>query len=176
MILSGPEPQRSLLDTIMLDQLKDSGCKSAIIRGIPKPASRQDPIAETNIDCYDHLSPEAFRDIVLQAGVIICRSGYSTIMDLVELNCQAILIPTPGQPEQEYLARYLGDKKYFFCESQVGFNLQKALQSYRENEFNMPVFTKTCLEKYLSDLSELYNENRKNDQKSQQKPQINLPF
>ena len=54
-----------------------------------------------------------FREIMQNAGVIICRSGYSTIMDLAELGLSAILVPTPGQPEQEYLAGYLSRQGFF---------------------------------------------------------------
>ena len=59
-----------------------------------------------SIDFYYHLPTGPLREIMRNAGVIICRSGYSTIMDLAELGLSAILVPTPGQPEQEYLARY----------------------------------------------------------------------
>ena len=60
-----------------------------------------------------HLDTNNLASILLQAKEIICRSGYSTLMDLHALNCldKAELIPTPGQTEQEYLALYLKQKK-----------------------------------------------------------------
>ena len=64
--------------------------------------------------------------------MVICRSGYTSVMDMVKLQKNAILIPTPGQTEQEYLAKYLSEKKYFYSENQEGFNLENALKNAAE--------------------------------------------
>nr|MBP6558208.1 glycosyltransferase [Flavobacterium sp.] len=37
--------------------------------------------------------------------MVLCRSGYTTVMDLAKLEKKAFFIPTPGQFEQEYLAK-----------------------------------------------------------------------
>jgi len=69
---------------------------------------------------------------MLETPVIISRSGYSTIMDLVRLNKSAILIPTPGQTEQEYLAKLMMERKWFYAVSQNDFNLEMACKKYFE--------------------------------------------
>lgn len=63
----------------------------------------------------------------MRSDMIISRCGYTTVMDLIKLQKKAILIPTPGQTEQEYLAQYLSEKKIFYTIGQKGFNLQTAL-------------------------------------------------
>ena len=52
-------------------------------------------------------------DLISGSDLIITRAGYSTIMELVSLKCSAVLIPTPGQTEQEYIASMLSDKQWF---------------------------------------------------------------
>ena len=56
--------------------------------------------------------------MVTGSDSIISRSGYTTIMELISMNCAALLIPTPGQTEQEYLAEYLSEKGWFHTISQ----------------------------------------------------------
>jgi predicted glycosyltransferase len=53
------------------------------------------------------------KELIETSDNIITRSGYTTIMELISLNCSALLIPTPGQTEQEYLADYLSKKGWF---------------------------------------------------------------
>ena len=65
---------------------------------------------------------------MLAADMVLSRSGYTTLMDLAKLNKKAILIPTPGQSEQVYLAEYLMKKGYFYCLTQESFNLKAALE------------------------------------------------
>jgi predicted glycosyltransferase len=67
-----------------------------------------------------------------QARMVVCRSGYSTLMDLVALRKKAIVIPTPGQTEQEYLGKYLHRKGFFYCAAQKHFNLFTALQDAQQ--------------------------------------------
>ncbi|ATU05893.1 hypothetical protein BKN14_05715 [Candidatus Gracilibacteria bacterium HOT-871] len=68
---------------------------------------------KNNIEIFSFLAGEEKNKKFQNAKVIISRAGYTTIMDLVELNKKAILFPTPNQTEQLYLAKYLGEKKYF---------------------------------------------------------------
>ena len=73
---------------------------------------------------------------------MITRSGYSTIMDLVNLGVQAILIPTPGQTEQQYLADTLKNNGLFFAQNQTDFNLESALQLVETYKGFGKLFTK----------------------------------
>jgi len=72
---------------------------------------------------------------MLASGMVLSRSGYTTLMDLVKLNKKAILIPTPGQSEQEYLGKFLMKKGYFYNISQEKFNLPEALKAVENFEF-----------------------------------------
>lgn len=100
-ILSGPEPLRTELENHCIELFSKIGKKSLIIRGIPGAC---EPLNIEGIEVHNHLDDKTFREKVVQSDKIICRSGYSTIMDLHALNKRAIYIPTPGQTEQEYLA------------------------------------------------------------------------
>ena len=71
-----------------------------------------------------HLSSEELNLAMLESRLIICRSGYSTVMDLFKLQKNAILIPTPGQTEQEYLSEFLSESNYFksINQNKINFN------------------------------------------------------
>jgi uncharacterized protein (TIGR00661 family) len=104
-IASGPEPQRSILEEICLELLNKLGHKSLIIRGLPNEQNSNSGTSKIKI--INHCSDDEFYKYIFGADIILCRSGYSTIMDLIALGKKAILIPTPGQPEQEYLSEHL---------------------------------------------------------------------
>jgi len=110
-ILSGPEPQKGILKRKLIDALKDSDTMTVILEG--KPWDSSEIVRSGNITTYNHLSSSEMRKVLIESESIIARSGYSTIMDLISLNCSALLVPTPGQTEQEYLAEYLAQKGWF---------------------------------------------------------------
>ena len=126
-ILSGPEPQRSVLEELLLKDIDHVNGKIILIRGLPDSSAsgREFP---SRVEVHDHLDSDVMNNVILQSGLIISRCGYSTVMDLAALRKKAILIPTPGQTEQEYLARYLSEKKLFCCIGQEGFSLSGALK------------------------------------------------
>jgi UDP-N-acetylglucosamine:LPS N-acetylglucosamine transferase len=82
-----------------------------------------------NVDMKNFLSKEELLNAFLASQIVICRSGYSTLMELAALGKKAILIPTPGQTEQEYLAEYFFKKKIFYSAKQSEFDLKKAIGS-----------------------------------------------
>lgn len=109
-ILSGPEPQKSVLTDLIRLKFSSLKCKTAIVLGDPVKKS----FSQTeNITTFNHLGSNEMSKIICESENVICRSGYSSIMDMVALNKPAFIIPTPGQTEQEYLADYL-DGKYGF--------------------------------------------------------------
>jgi len=69
--------------------------------------------------------------LICRSGVILARSGYSTVMDLARLAKKAIFIPTPGQTEQEYLGAYLAGKGLAVCMGQDRFSLKEAVDRAR---------------------------------------------
>lgn len=75
-------------------------------------------------------------ELIQQSHYIISRSGYSTVMDLVTLQQKAILVPTPGQKEQEYLADYLMNRKIFFSCRQEDLQLEKTIAASDEFEYD----------------------------------------
>jgi hypothetical protein len=126
-ILSGPEPQRTLLERQILRQSPAAGCPIVLIRGLPgggKPLE-QVPAAVT---VYDHLPSANLGRLMAEARLVIARSGYSTVMDLARMRKRAVLIPTPGQTEQEYLGEYIAAKGWAACVRQDKFSLEAALR------------------------------------------------
>jgi len=122
-ILSGPEPQRTILENKVVDQIVSYPGTATIVRGLP---GEKNIIPSTNsINFYNHLSSGELNDEAIKAEFIIARSGYSTIMDIAALQKKSILIPTPGQTEQEYLADNLMKKQFAFCVKQNDFSLMK---------------------------------------------------
>ncbi|MCK5824797.1 MAG: glycosyltransferase [Ichthyobacteriaceae bacterium] len=125
-ILSGPEPQRSYLEEIIKTQLIKTNIKATIVLG--KVQTEQTKVVKNNVTIYNYMTSKILEREIQEAKIIIARSGYSTIMDLFALRKKAILIPTPGQPEQLYLAHYLKQRGIFNYEFQQKFNLLKALE------------------------------------------------
>lgn len=104
-ILSGPEPQRSLLEDKLRRELKSFKGKAMIIQGLVE--EHQSVRDEGNLTIVNFMLHEELRDTIASSHLVLSRSGYSTIMDLFALEAKAFFIPTPGQFEQEYLARRL---------------------------------------------------------------------
>ena len=125
-ILSGPEPQRSIFEKILIEQLENSNIKAVLVRGLPN-ASKELKNTSEDLKIFNHLSTNEFLRYFQKSKAIVCRSGYSSIMDLATLGKQAILIPTPGQTEQEYLAEYHLQQGNFYTQKQSKFNLEKGL-------------------------------------------------
>jgi uncharacterized protein (TIGR00661 family) len=121
-LLSGPEPQRSLLEQILAAQLKRYNGKVKIVRGLPSETVK--PVNTEGVEWFNHLPANELQDMIDSAALVVCRSGYTTVMDLVRLQKKAILIPTPGQAEQEYLAAYLMQQGIFICVNQLDFDIQ----------------------------------------------------
>ncbi len=135
-LLSGPEPQRSILEEKILSQIKDSSERILIVQGRPEAGA----ITQTNkqLRIVSHLPTVELQTALRQSAMIICRSGYSTIMDLIKINRHALLIATPGQTEQEYLANYLSEKKWFLSARQKDLDL--AVETLRMKDFQFTAF------------------------------------
>lgn len=125
-VLSGPEPQRTNLEKILLKQLSEYPEKVCFIRGVVTEASPL-IVGNKNISVHNYLTATKLNQVLNSSEIVVCRSGYSSLMDLVVLNKPAILIPTPGQTEQEYLADYLSKIGGFALANQRDFNLKSSL-------------------------------------------------
>ena len=125
-IVSGPEPQRSLLEDLLKKQLIESDQKALLVLGKTEE-EREEQLG--NLRIVSHLNAKALNQAMVNAKVVISRSGYSTIMDLAVLNKKAIFIPTIGQTEQLYLAKFFYDKKLAFAMHQKELDVLSALKS-----------------------------------------------
>lgn len=120
-LLSGPEPQRTLLENKLLDELVDFNGKVAFVRGVLEP--KRFLSSSDNIKVFDYLLSKEIEEVLNQSELVIARSGYSTIMDLSKLQKKAFFIPTPGQTEQEYLAKLMKRKNVAPYSRQKDFNI-----------------------------------------------------
>lgn len=125
-ILSGPEPQRSILEQKILNQKKLIKENIILVRGTNEHLKYELP---QNLKIINIANNQKVNELLLNSQHIICRSGFSSIMDLVALEQTAFLIPTPGQTEQEYLAKHLAGQQMFVTCPQGLFNLRKAIEN-----------------------------------------------
>jgi uncharacterized protein (TIGR00661 family) len=121
-ILSGPEPQRTLLENLLLQKINLLDKKILFVKGIVNDKQLITEIED--ITFYNFMTSTEIEKAFNESDVILCRSGYTTIMDLVKLNKKAFLIPTPGQTEQEYLARRLKKNGHFPYSKQEDFEVE----------------------------------------------------
>lgn len=124
-VVSGPEPQRSSFEHVVLEQLKRSGRSALVVTG--QPGTRREEKSGL-IEIVNHLSAVEMQHAVSQSDVILSRSGYSTIMDLITLKKKAVFVPTPGQPEQEYFGKVLHEHGVAYCMDQKNFVLDTAMK------------------------------------------------
>jgi len=90
------------------------------------------------IKFYNHLSTNELNEEIERADWVISRSGYSTIMELAKLQKKSILIPTPGQTEQEYLAKFLFQRKLAYPVEQKEFTLNRVLAEAKKCNYRFP--------------------------------------
>ncbi len=150
-ILSGPEPQRTILEEKMITDIGHYNGTATIVRGLPGSASL---IPSTNmIKFYNHLPAYELSVEMQEAEYVIGRSGYSSVMDIVALQKKSILIPTPGQTEQEYLGKSLMGKSRAVCISQKDFSLHTALSAAKNFEYKIQFINS---ESFLTKTIELF--------------------
>lgn len=111
-IISGPEPQRSIFEDMVARDFSTLGGRRVIVRGITEGEADKSIADATGTEFINHCSTRTLSEIIKSSNRIVCRSGYSTVMDLIEMKKTAYVMPTPGQAEQEYIAQRT--KKYGF--------------------------------------------------------------
>jgi len=104
-ILSGPEPQRTFLEQKLIKEIQSFDGKILFIKGIIESEQKTDQ--DENVSYYNFMTSSEIETAFNESKIVLCRSGYTTVMDLAKLQKKAFFIPTPGQFEQEYLARRL---------------------------------------------------------------------
>ncbi|MEN8186119.1 MAG: glycosyltransferase [Bacteroidota bacterium] len=104
-LISGPEPQRTILEKKLFKELEYTNKEVIFIKGII--SKKQKFERKNNITIVNFMLQDELQKAITESDIVIARSGYSTIMDLQKLKARAFFIPTPGQAEQEYLAKHL---------------------------------------------------------------------
>lgn len=160
-ILSGPEPQRTIFEDILLSQVKNYPGRVLFVRGLPgimqgNSGMNVEKGSALKIIIKAYLSSDELNNAIQQSEMVISRSGYTTIMDLIKLGQKAILVPTPGQTEQEYLAKHLMKQNFFYTESQENFVLKQALIKAKKFPYALPLFDmdqyKTVVSQFVQSL------------------------
>jgi predicted glycosyltransferase len=136
-LLSGPEPMRSLFEDQLLAQIADIGhYHFHIIAG--NPAGLPPATLPPHITYTAYANAHELARALADAQLVICRSGYSTLMDLAMFGKKALLVPTPGQSEQEYLALHLQKQGISLSRQQVALDLKKDIaEAMRYNGFQV---------------------------------------
>ena len=135
-----------ILENILLEKFEKSKLKIVLVRG-----KRGNSLSHKNIQVIDFSEMDQLAELIVNAKTVICRSGYSTLMDLHVLGYKnLILIPTPGQTEQEYLAKKLKKEKVAYSVDQNKFDLKSALnESINYKGFDKLSLTNEILEKRI---------------------------
>jgi len=146
--LSGPEKTRIELEKKILTDVKELKEKIVIAGGNPNIKEKS---FSKNIKFYSFLDSKKQEEMMNQAKFIIIRGGYTTIMELSELNKKALLIPSPGQPEQEYIAKHLEKEKYFHHVPQSTLNLKKDIEKSKNFNGFSPIWkTHESVKKFMN--------------------------
>ena len=120
-LLSGPEPQRTYLEEKLLKNLSNYEGKILFIKGLVEAEQKKE--VNGRMEIYNFMTSNQLEVAINQSDLILSRSGYTTIMDLAKLEKKAFFIPTPGQYEQEYLAKKLDSEGIAPYSSQDSFNV-----------------------------------------------------
>nr|WP_262921492.1 glycosyltransferase [Psychroserpens algicola] len=121
-LLSGPEPQRSLLEEKLMSEFLKFKGKVIFVRGVVENDCHS--YKKGNLSVYNYMTSSQLETAINESALVVSRSGYTTIMDLAKLNKKAFFIPTPGQFEQEYLAKRLTNLGYVPSCTQDEFTIE----------------------------------------------------
>jgi UDP:flavonoid glycosyltransferase YjiC (YdhE family) len=161
-VVSGPEPQRSLFEAALLKQMKNLPGTRVLIQGLPAQRRGDTEALELQsgkLHVLPHLPGIELRRMLLRTRALITRSGYTSVMELACLGVKPILfVPTPGQPEQEYLAAHLGASGWVRSQSQDHLDLRHDLAGLDQvpglagalNVSNAPGATREGLQLWLN--------------------------
>ncbi len=145
--LSGPELTRIKLEEAILTQIGRLKGKMVIAGGNPDVESKK---INENVEFYSYLNSKMQESFMNRARCIVIRAGYTTIMELAELGRGALLIPSPGQTEQEYLGDYLEGKRYFHHINQYKLKLERDVKdSMSYKGFKAPWKTEESVKKFI---------------------------
>ncbi len=135
-LLSGPEPQRTILEGKLLSAISLRKEKTLFVRGLKNPLGKLTGPAGVTI--IDYLDKKELSEMLAKSRFVIARSGYTTVMEMIVLQKKCIYIPTPGQTEQEYLADRLQAQKWAFCFEQDEADYNKKIDEALLFNYQLP--------------------------------------
>jgi len=150
-VISGPEPQRSLFEAILLTALKTYQHKVVFVRGLPLATINLPQFNKVTI--FNHLPAHQLQQVMADSELIISRSGYTTVMDVVKLKKRSVMVPTPGQTEQEYIADNLQQHSIAITFPQMGFDLAFAIKKAKDFKYQFPSFDMELYKKEINCLT-----------------------
>ena len=155
-LISGPEPQRKRLEEILTPMLPDLDGTTIALLGSPQKTPTQTVSGRCTLISY--ATTREKERLMNRAKFVICRSGYTSMMELAELNKRhGLFIPTPGQPEQEYLSYYYKNTGWFYSKSQYKLNLMQDIPlAMKCNGFPVMPKTKENVERLYDELLSQY--------------------
>lgn len=155
-LLSGPEPLRTQWEKQLMPDVQSYPHPVSFVRGLPEDMDA--PVKEGNKTYYPNVSRSILSQLVSKSTAIICRSGYSSVMDIIHHRKKAILVPTPGQPEQEYLAVHLSENNIAPFISQKTFTLRAAMNLLNRFPYQFPEPAACNMPDFISHLHRLLKE------------------
>ena len=115
---------------ILIKELKHYQGQVTFLRGLPGESDHFTTF--NNVSFYNHLSTELLFEKVSEADIVISRSGYSTVMDMIMMGKKCVFVATPGQSEQQYLSTYLMKKQMCVTVDQEKFSLTSAIEQAKK--------------------------------------------
>jgi uncharacterized protein (TIGR00661 family) len=149
-VLSGPEPQRSMLESQLTENLKMFKGQCLMVKGEVEETQRV--VQEGNLKVVNFMLTGELEDTFHRSRLVICRSGYSSIMDLEALNAKAFFVPTPGQYEQQYLAKRMKKKGIANFVQQDKFSLEALNMIEEYSGFGQKKTSKSSFQASLFDV------------------------
>jgi UDP:flavonoid glycosyltransferase YjiC (YdhE family) len=131
--ISGPEPQRTEFERIVLGQLETLKGLGRVVITLGKPEQRQERRPAPNVTVYGFLNRREQQEMMNRAKILVSRSGYTTVMEIAELGKKALFVPTPGQTEQVYLSDFYEATGQFHSVSQYRLDLARDVEADRKS-------------------------------------------
>jgi predicted glycosyltransferase len=152
-ILSGPEPQRTLIENIIIKQLTIIQEAVILIRGTNNILPIQ--ALPKNVEIVSVANAQQIETLIAQSQFVLCRSGYTSLMDYLSIGVKCIVVPTPGQTEQEYLAKYTSNQNLTMRILQNNLQLHMILKKAKNYSFTLLKTEKNILAQKISTLFNL---------------------
>jgi len=125
--ISGPEPPRTQLEKTILEKVHEIEGRRVVV-ALGKPEVKDVRTIDGRIEVHGFLDRDKQQKMLNRARLVVCRSGYTTVMELAELGRKALFVPTPGQTEQVYLGNFYEERGYFHTVDQYKLDLPRDIE------------------------------------------------